>query len=135
MNSEAKYLCELLAVDEYLGTHSEKKKYGKYHATNFWNIKGFGQKKWVVGLRVKLGEIPSPDFTDKQIMEACLRYLNTPPAKKKYAKKEPLPKYGHLVFYKGNRIRSESGTDHIFSMLVIVDKQKNKYFWGKGKNV
>ena len=43
-----KYSCELLEVDEYLGIPSEKKKFGKYHATNFWDIKGFGQKKWVV---------------------------------------------------------------------------------------
>ena len=97
-----KYSCELLEVDEYLGIPSEKKKFGKYHATNFWDIKGFGQKKWVVSLRIKLSEQVDESLSDREIIEGCLRFLNTPPPKKKYARKDPVPKYGILNFYKGN---------------------------------
>ena len=130
-----KYSCELLEVDEYLGIPSEKKKFGKYHATNFWDIKGFGQKKWVVSLRIKLSEQVDESLSDREIIEGCLRFLNTPPPKKKYARKDPVPKYGILNFYKGKRISEKRSEDALYSILAIVDKQKNKYFWGKGKNV
>ena len=132
-----KYECELVEVDEYLGMPSEKRKYGKYHATNFWDIKGFGQKKWVVGLRLRMHQhLVESHLTDTQLLEGCLRFLNTPPPKKKYAKKHPIPKYGKLTLYKGKRSHDLSDEDSIiFSVLAIVDKQKNKYFWSKGKSV
>lgn len=135
MKEENKYPCELIEVDEYLGIPSDKKKFGKYHATNFWDIKGFGQKKWVVGLRLKLNEEVDKSLSDKEVIEGCLRFLNTPPAKKKYARKDPVPKYGVLTLYKGKKVSTEDPADTFYSILAIVDKQKNKYFWGKGKNV
>ena len=57
-----------MPMSEYLSIPSEKKKYGRYHGTNFWDIKGYGQRKWVVS-------------------------------------------------------------------LILVEKQKSKFFWSKGKNV
>tara|TARA_B100000519_G_scaffold194426_1_gene198180 strand:+ start:245 stop:688 length:444 start_codon:yes stop_codon:yes gene_type:complete len=147
MNNEngkdIKIRCELLPMDEYLGMQSEKKKYGKYHKTNFWDIKGYGQKKWVVCLkiRVKKSEVDNhlqelSPLTEREILESCFRFLNTPPPKKKYARKAPVPKYGKLVLYRGKKDeRGSTPNVDTYSVLAIVEKQKNKYFWGKGKNV
>ena len=41
--------CDLLPMDEYNSIVSEKKKFGRYHKTNFWDVKGYGQKNgWSV---------------------------------------------------------------------------------------
>ena len=136
-NEECKIKCELLPMSEYLGMKSEKEKYGKYHGTNFWDIKGYGQKKWVVSLRVlvKSSDLLEVDnLSEGEIIQSCFRYLNTPPPKKKYARKEPVPKYGTLTLYRGKKFK-EDEVGEVYSVLAIVDKQKNKYFWGKGKNV
>ena len=135
--------CELMPMDEYIGMSSEKMKYGKYHKTNFWDIKGYGQKKWVVCLRLKVkkAEILKSDncgieLTEQEILESCLRFLSTSPPKKKYARKDPMSKYGKLTLYRGNKShRLTSESIEVYSVLAIVEKQKNKYFWGKGKNV
>ena len=126
--------CELVPIGEYGNDPSKKNKFGRYHRTNFWNIEGFGSKKWVVAIRI----LPDDEEvykqkTDREILEGCLKYLNTPPPRKKYAKKDPVPKYGILHPYQATRYYSDGKT--FLSALAIVEQKKNKFFWGKGKNV
>ena len=134
----ASFKCDLLPMSEYLSIPSEKKKFGRYHATNFWDIKGYGQKKWVVSVRIKV-EDPNDVFghTDEEALEGCLNFLNTPPPRKKYARKNPEPKYGSMTLYKGKAIeRGEFAPgSKVYSALILVEKQKSKFFWSKGKNV
>lgn len=132
------FRCELLPMSEYLSIPSEKKKFGRYHATNFWDVKGYGKKKWVVSVRIKVqdpGEVAG--LTDREVLEGCLNFLNTPPPRKKYARKDPEPKYGNLSLYKGKSINlgDSEKESKVYSVLVLVEKQKNKYFWSRGKNV
>ena len=125
--------CELMPMNEYETIESDKKRFGRYHRTNFWNIKGYGKDTWVVAARLRVVD-PLPvghDLSESDILERCIDFLNTPPAKKKYAKKDPVPKYGNLKLYHHKKF-CESG---IFSVLLKVKKSKNKYFWGRGKNV
>jgi len=126
--------CDLLPMDEYNSIVSEKKKFGRYHKTNFWDVKGYGQKKWVVCIRI----LPRDSslfskLSDAEIVDGCLEYLNTPPPRKKYAKKAPKPKYGKLELYCGKRYIDTGET--CLSVLAIVSVRKNKFFWGKGKSV
>ena len=130
--------CSLMPMSEYLSMPSEKKRYGRYHGTNFWDVKGYGQKKWVVSVRIKL-ENPeeAQGLSDKEVLEGCINFLNTPPPRKKYARKDPTPKYGRLSLYRGKNISHKVGPEgsRVYSVLVLVEKQKNKFFWSKGKNV
>ena len=135
MNS---FRCELMPMNEYSSIPSEKKRFGRYHATNFWDIKGYGKKKWVVSVWIKI-QNPSEvnGLSDNEVLEGCLNFLNTPPPRKKYARKDPEPKYGSLSLYRGKSIDHEDAErgSMIYSALVLVEKQKSKHFWSKGKNV
>ena len=137
-NENNSFECELMPMSQYLSVPSEVKKYGRYHASNFWDVKGYGRNRWVVSVRIKLQSTPEvSNLTDREVIEGCLNFLNTPPPKKKYARKQPEPKYGNLTLYKGKRFKDldVENQEKIYSVLVLVDKNKSKFFWGKGKNV
>ena len=126
--------CSLEPMGEYSVGASDKKRFGRYHKTNFWDIAGYGSKRWVVAVRISLqNEDLFYEMTDGQLLVGCLKYLNTPPPRKKYAKKTPEPKYGILSPYRGKR--KVRASKMYLSALVIVGKRKNKFFWGKGKYV
>lgn len=133
--------CELVPMDEYDNIESPKKRFGRYHGTNFWNIRGYGRKVWVVASRIRILEPHLfSGLNDRELVERCIRFLNTPPPRKKYAKKQPTPKYGNLDLYSFKRVVHEntqeaSDPPSVFSVLLKVSKSKNKLFWGKGKNV
>ena len=127
-----------MPMSEYLSTPSEKKRYGRYHGTNFWDVKGYGQKKWIVSVRIRL-ENPEEalGLSDKEVLEGCINFLNTPPPRKKYSRKDPVPKYGKLSLYRGKNISHKISPEgsRVYSALVLVENQKSRFFWSKGKNV
>ena len=134
MNDSVKIECDLMPFKDILN-YSKKVKYGRYHGTCFWDIKGYGSKKWVVGVKINLDFEAEQlkGMTKSSIVEGCMNHLNTVPPRKKYAKKKPTPKYGFLVCYKSKFVEKD-GVKYI-SALVVTDKIKNKFFWGKGKSV
>ena len=86
--------------------------------------RGFGDKKWSIAARIimpkSLAEMKEEGMTEEQIVEACVKFLN----KKPYRKRK-LP-YGslacrHFVFH-GNEI----------SVSLMTDDRNNKNFWGRG---
>ena len=127
-----KIKCSLRELDEYSCMESEKKRFGRYHRSCFWDVP---KKNWVVGVKIDLdfSELEGADLTTEEITKACLAHLNTPPPRRKYAKKAPTPPYGILEYYKANIV--QEGTKKSISALVVTDKRKNRMFWGKGKNV
>ncbi len=135
MNSLEKIDCSLRPLNEYSFMESEKKRFGRYHGSIFWDVPKFGKKKWVVGVKIDLdfNDLSGVELTIEEIARACLAHLNTPPPRKKYAKKPPQPKYGNIEYYKANLIENEK--DRFISALVVTDKKKSKMFWRKGKNV
>ena len=50
---------------------------------------GCPKKNWVVGVKIDLdfSELEGADLTTEEITKACLAHLNTPPPRRKYAKK------------------------------------------------
>ena len=126
--------CSLIPMSEYSIDSSPKTKFGRYHKTNFWDIKGYGSKKWVVAVRIKVHDPALAEtLSDAELFAGCLNYLNTPPPRKKYAKKDPQPIYGVLSPYKSKKNSTEDVVT--LSSLVIVERPKNRLFWGKGKSV
>jgi len=135
MNSFEKIECSLRKLNEYSSVASKKKKFGRYHGSTFWDIPNFGRKKWVVGVKIDFdfAVLKDVELSTEEIAKACLAHLNTPPPRKRYAKKAPKPKYGTLEFYKADII--EKDQEKYISALVITDSRKHKMFWRKGKNV
>lgn len=123
--------CNLMEMPEYTGCPSEKMKFGRYHGSAFWDIKGYGQKKWVIGTYIEVEDQSLFDEMEApELVEACLETLNTPPPRKKYAKKDPKPKYGVLEHYKCQVV--ERSGKKVLSALLVTSKKKSKFFWGKG---
>lgn len=125
--------CDLLPM---AGTEApDKFKFGRYHGNCFWDIIGFGSKKWVVGAYIN---IEDQDLFDKEasaedLAKGCVEYLNQPPPRKKYAKRVPKPKYGKLEVYKAKVVTKDN--KKYISTLLVVESNRNKLFWGKGRNV
>ena len=132
MREKIKIKCDLEPMRDILES-SSKTKYGRYHGSCFWDVKGYGSKKWVVGVKIKFDFDQAEGASNREIIEGCMNYLNTVPPRKKYAKKKPTPKYGFLECYKA-QIVTKNNQKYI-SALVITDKKKSKFFWGKGKIV
>ena len=116
-------------TEHELISDGKKTKFGRYHGSMFWNIPGFGSKKWVVAARIKVEDAVN-DLTEQEIIEGCIAYLNTPPPRKKFQRRIKKPKYGSLELYKANFI--EVGGSCYISALLVTDQRNSKYFWGKG---
>jgi len=107
---------------------------GRYHRSNFWDIKGFGKDRWVVGVYIEFNadDVP-PWMSNQEVAEGCIEYLNQPPERKKYEKRSSHSLYGKLALYEHWLKKAENGEPYIEAML-ITDEPKNKNFWGKGKS-
>ena len=121
---EISQFSELISYQE-----NNKKKNGRYHGTMFWDIPGYGTKRWVVATRI-IPEIYECEISDSDLVEKCLEFINTPPPRKKYQKKIPKPKYGTLELYRADVKRLDDGI--IINALLITEERNNKNFWGKG---
>ena len=110
---------------------------GRYHGSNFWDLKGFAKDRWVVGAYIdfdsddQLAQSP-PWMSEEDVVGECLEYLNQPPDRQKYEKKKTSPLYGNLSLYQYT-FRHDGTRDYI-EVLLTTDQKQNKYFWGKGKS-
>ena len=129
--------CDLRLVSEYpcVDPGDSKKKHGRYHRSAFWDVPKFGSKRWVLAVKIDLdfGSPSAAGLSEEDLARECVKYLNVPPLRKKYAKKKPKPKYGILEYYRSQIV--EKGSDKYISALLIVNERKNRLFWGKGRSV
>ncbi len=129
--------CDLLPIPEYGNhtvSHNQKEKRGRYHGSVFPGVKSFGTKKWVVATYIELKDESILDKMELQdIIDGCFESLNKAPPRKKYAKKDPQPKYGVITPHRVSIVTK--GSKRLLSALIITDKKKSKFFWGKGKSV
>ena len=124
--------CDLVPITEYssLVSAKGKKKSGRYHGSMFWDVPGFGSKKWIVAAKIIItGPIPV-EYTDDEVIDECLNYINTPPPRRKFQRRIRKPKYGKLGLYRG-QLKREQGASFI-SALLVTENRKSKHFWGKG---
>jgi len=128
--------CKLRDMPDTKGSEVKK---GRYHGSNFWDVEGFAKRVWMVGAYIDLCiddeecvGIP-PAKTHKEIAEGCIEYLNQPPERKKYEKKQHDSPYGKLSLYQYTFKKDPNGRDYIQVILSTTDR-KNKNFWGKGKS-
>ncbi len=125
--------CELEPVAEFgqLLDTSGKKKFGRYHGSMFWDIPSYGSKRWVVAAKIKVNEpVDFDDMEDQEIILQCIDYINTPPPRKKFERRNPNPKYGILEVYSAKIKKEDDGI--LISALLITETRKSKHFWGRG---
>ena len=72
-------------------------------------------------------------LSDDEIVNGCLAFLNTPPPRKKYAKKTPQPLYGSLGLVKYRRKVNEETGETSFSVVATTSHRKSRNFWGIGR--
>ena len=126
--------CSLRDIE---GTGSEMRK-GRYHGSNFWDLEGFGKDRWVVGAYIdfdcddQLAQSP-PWMSEEEVVQECLEYLNQPPERRQYEKKNTSPLYGKLGLYQYTFRKNRTGRPYI-EVLLTTNEKKNKHFWGKGKS-
>lgn len=127
--------CKFVKVPDLgiVDTQDSRKKFGKYHGSCFWDVPQFGAKKWVIGVYIDVQDkMLLSKYTPDELMEGCVNFLNKPPPRKKYAKREPKPLFGVLEKYKANVVLKNG--KKLLSALLITDQKKNKLLWGKGRN-
>jgi len=119
----------------------DKTKFGRYHGSMF-AFKGCGKTKWVVGVYIdaNVDEQIEEGHTAEQIVAGCIEYLNKPPPRKKYARRQPRPLYGNLDkmpiqwrLIKKAFPQEEEKT--YIQALIVTDRSKNRLFWGEGVKV
>lgn len=108
---------------------AKEQRFGNYHGSFFPGVPQLWIKNWVViaNIKVDFDEYKSKGLTQQQILEGCINFLNLAPPRKKYAKKQTKPLYGKLKLHKVCKVDENTA-----QVLLITDKQKNKYFWGEG---
>ena len=110
-------------------------KLGRYHGSNFFDIPGFGKKKWVVAAYIDANFEPLvQNKSVKEIVQECVSFLNEPPFRKKYAKRVKRSLYGTLEIYKYKLKEDQHGKIYA-EVLLITNQKKNRHFWGRGLNV
>ena len=123
--------CDLQEIREHeILKEKKKKRFGRYHGSMFWNVPGFGKKKWIVATRIEFEQDIPEDLSEQEVINGCMEYLNTPPPRRKFQRRITKPKYGSLEFYSGKIITKDD--KKYISALLITDQRTSKHFWGKG---
>lgn len=136
-----KIKCLFRTIEKYtiLAKEDEKLREGRYHGSFFWNVKEFGQERWVIAAHIiglDIDSLLEEGMSEEDIVNGCVAHLNIKPPRKKYAKKEPKRPYGNLELYRFNVSDGWRGDGKKFiSTLLVTDDRKNKKFWGEGQKV
>ena len=130
--------CSLIKQTEYLSytDPNEETQYreGKYHGSMFWEVDDFGSKKWVVCVRIKVDwkKYFAEGLTKEELFGRCIAFLNLPPKRKKFQRRQKKPRYGKLSPVSSWINPREENGELYLSALVITDKKRCRYFWGQG---
>lgn len=118
--------------DEELGT-----KPVRFHGSNFWNVKGFGTSRWVLGgyIVVDWDSLANDGYTNEEIFKGCAKFLNKPPERKRFQKRIKRPLYGNLDPVPVKVCPRIKNGIRVLEVLMVTDKRKLKSAWGEGQTV
>jgi len=128
--------CELLGIREwsYSSASTDPVRYGRYHCSTFSEVHLWGSKRWVVGtyIVVDFESLQDEGLSDDEIVQGCIKFLNTPPPRRKFQRKVRKPVYGNLNQAPVSYSFVEKSGQRVISTLIVTDKRKNRKFWGEG---
>jgi len=126
MKEELQFPCNFVEVLEWGDLLSEeaepKTKSGRYTSTVL-PVKGYGTNVWSVVAYISVDrDALHGDYTDEQIVEGCINFLNKKPPRKRKAPYGVL-KLDNFTFVENKKL---------FSVRLLIDSRNHKSFWGKG---
>lgn len=128
--------CEFRQIQEWVSLPDiggEKRRLGRYSGS-IHRVPGFGHKKWVVLAYLDIPDLPlrmAQGTTEREILEGCVEFLNQPPPRQKYQRRNRKPLYGTLELLSYKFI--DKGDDRVCCVSLVTDQRKNKNFWGTGQ--
>jgi hypothetical protein len=128
--------CEFRQIQEWVSLPDlggEKKRLGRYSGS-IHRVPGFGQKKWVVLAYLEIPDLPlhmAQGTPEREILEGCVEFLNQPPPRRKYQRRNQKPLYGTLELLSYKFI--DKGGDRVCCVTLVTNQKKNKNFWGAGQ--
>lgn len=133
--------CDLLERSQYAGIlpnyEPDIKKKGHYHGSVWHDVKGWGVDKWVVTaiLDVNHKALLEEGKTMEEILVGCLEYLNQPPPRRKYQRRQRKPLYGTLdPFPHKHGVKEIDGKEYIW-MCMVTNKRRCNHFFGEGQKL
>jgi hypothetical protein len=108
-----------------------KKRLGRYSGSMHV---GIGEKQYMVLAHIE-GDFESylqQGLSDRDIVEGCIEFLNTPPPRKKYAKSTPKALYGTFRLFAHHRKYDEADKIY-YAVAMATNHKKSKHFWGVGR--
>jgi hypothetical protein len=130
--------CSFLQIKQYGNMakgETDEMRSGRYSGS-MYSVQDYGLKRWVVlGYLVADYKLHREQgLKDQEIIKKCLNYLNTPEARKKYQKKDSVPKYGNLQILNENNLKflMKEGQE-VATLQLIIDQRRNENFWGEGE--
>ena len=103
---------------------------GRYSGSR-WNAVPKNRYSVLAYIDGNFEDLSAQGMNEEDIVWACVNFLNTPPPRKKYAKRTPKPLYGELCIVKHIARRDEAGKLY-FEVVLSTEQKKNRYFWGVG---
>jgi len=126
--------CSLRETTEFgsilLSWYPNEKRLGRYSGS-YWQ--GVPKKRYPV-LAQADGDFDSyldEGLSLEEVAWGCVNFLNTPPPRKKYARRTPKPLYGELDLVRVEYRKGEEGKPYLL-LVMTTEKLKNRYFWGEG---
>lgn len=130
--------CDLLERTQYAGMlpnyEPDIKKKGTYHGSVWHDVEGWGVNRWVVTavLDIDHKALLAEGMTMEEILAGCFKYLNQPPERKKFQRRQRKPLFGNLEpFPHRHGIKTVGGKEYVWVCLV-TDKRRCKHFFGEG---
>lgn len=137
IDEKSMIVCEFVPITQHSidSNSTSEKKLGMYSSSRYANIEDLYFKKWIVlaYLKADFKKYREEGLNNKEILQRCVNYLNAVEPRKKYAKKDPVPKYGKLELFKDD-IQFTNKLGYECAILIfITDQRKNEHFWGEGE--
>ena len=124
---EVEFECSFKQLSEWHGVYvrgDEKTKCGHY-TTSVLPVKGYGKTLWAIVAYVDVDyeKYRHEGYTDKEIVEGCVNFLNKPPTRR-----HRKSRYGKLGTNWFNILEDKK----LISVCFLIDQRNNKNFWWKG---
>jgi hypothetical protein len=126
--------CRLRKVREYGSVlpewNPEITKLGRYSGSR-WEVIPRNRYPVLAYIEGNFEDLTAQGDNPEDIISACVNFLNTPPPRKKFARRTPKPLYGNLRLVKYTCRRGEAGMLY-FEVIMSTEQKKNRHFWGVG---
>jgi len=115
---------------------SLKFKHGQY-LSNYFHIKGYGKKCWVVAVNIEVDHALylAQGLSEKELILQCVAHLNFPPKSKYGKKRRRQPLYGKFRAEPYSfKLKIKNGKS-VIETLLVIERRKSRHFWGEGQKV